>query len=150
MVDLLLVKPIQRWALLLYKYLGGLTFVFLRTLMQSAASGWFWASAPGSGPTRYPAADPHGHLFLAILYAISTFVGVMTRSTISAIMLTIGAWFAFFIIGTVYQVFNNQRIVEEDAEKKGRPFSEEMRAGGTALLRRRFSSSTPSRRALPT
>src|SRR6202035_3878906 len=28
-VDLLLVKPIHRWALLFYKYIGGLTFIFI-------------------------------------------------------------------------------------------------------------------------
>ena len=30
-VDMLLVKPIHRWVLLTYKYVGGLTFVFLNT-----------------------------------------------------------------------------------------------------------------------
>src|SRR5262249_48816585 len=31
-VDLLLVKPIHRWALLSYKYVGGLTFIFINNV----------------------------------------------------------------------------------------------------------------------
>src|SRR5207248_489037 len=38
-VDLLLAKPIHRWLLLLNKYLGGLTFIFLNT---AYAIGGIW------------------------------------------------------------------------------------------------------------
>ncbi len=49
-VDMLVVKPIHRVTLLLYKYIGGLTFIFLNTVVASAASGWRSACAPASGP----------------------------------------------------------------------------------------------------
>jgi hypothetical protein len=42
-IDLLLVKPISRPALLLCKFLGGLTFMFLNTVLMST---------PSSGPSR--------------------------------------------------------------------------------------------------
>ena len=38
-VDMLVVKPIHRVALLLYKYIGGLTFIFLNTVV---AIGGVW------------------------------------------------------------------------------------------------------------
>lgn len=128
-VDLLLVKPIQRWTLLTYKYLGGLTFVFLTT---AYAIGGIWlvlGIRTGLWANGALLLILTITFFFAILYAISTFVGVITRSTISAILLTIGAWFLFFVIGTAYQVFNNQHIVEEEALKKGVPIPEENRWG---------------------
>ena len=39
-IDLLISKPIGRSQLLVYKYIGGLTFIFLVPRSPSAASGW--------------------------------------------------------------------------------------------------------------
>lgn len=117
-VDLLLVKPIQRWALLVYKYIGGLTFIFLST---AYAIGGIWLVL-GIRTGLWA----HWSLlliftvtfFFAILYAISTLVAVVTRSTVTAIMVTIGCWFLFFIVGTAYTIFNNQYVVEEARDKE--------------------------------
>ena len=103
-IDLMLTKPVSRPLILIYKYLGGLTFVFL--LMLLAALGVWGAVgiktgiwAPGllyctAGVTFY----------FAILYACSTFVGVMSRNAIVAIVITIGFWFVIWLIGTTHSI----------------------------------------------
>ena len=48
-IDLLLVKPISRFALLLYKFVGGLTFIFLNTVVVVVGMWAASASAPASG-----------------------------------------------------------------------------------------------------
>jgi ABC-type transport system involved in multi-copper enzyme maturation permease subunit len=113
-VDLLLVKPIHRWTLLVYKYIGGLTFIFLNTAV--AILGIWLALGLRSGIWA------NGFLltifiitfFFAVLYAVSTLFGVLTQSSIVAILMTCGAWFVFFIVGTLYQVFDQQAKVEEE------------------------------------
>jgi ABC-type transport system involved in multi-copper enzyme maturation permease subunit len=132
-VDLLLAKPIQRWLLLIYKYLGGLAFVFLVT---GYAVGGMWlvlGIRTGLWANGTLLLVLTITFFFAILYAVSTFVGVVTRSTISSIMVTIAAWFVFWLIGTVYQALHNQYLVEQEREKKGMPVAEDMRWGDGKL-----------------
>ncbi len=112
-VDLLLVKPIHRFTLLLYKYVGGLTFIYLNTTV--AVVGIWIALGLRSGVWAY------GILltvfvitfFFMILYAVSTLFGVLTRSPIVAILLTCGVWFLLFIVGSGFEFFEGRRQLEE-------------------------------------
>lgn len=117
-IDLLLVKPIHRWALLCYKYLGGLTFIFLNT---AVAIGGIWlVLGLRSGVWA------NGFLFIifgityyfAILYAVSTLFGVMTQSAVVSILVTCVAWGLFFVIGILYHVFEDDRQRRELARKQ--------------------------------
>jgi ABC-type transport system involved in multi-copper enzyme maturation permease subunit len=102
-IDLLLVKPIHRWALLLYKYLGGLTFIFLNTafvvlgvwLALGLRSG-LWAN--GFLLTIFAIT-----FYFAVLYAVSVLFAVLTESVVASILLTCGIWVLLSVIGTVYQ-----------------------------------------------
>ena len=128
-VDLLLVKPIHRWVLLFYKYIGGLTFIFLSTAF---AVGGIWlvlGLRTGLWANGTLLLVLTITFFFAILYAVSTFVGVVTRSTVTAIMATIIAWFVFYLVGSAHQVFHNQHLVEQEMEKNGRPIPEDSRWG---------------------
>jgi ABC-type transport system involved in multi-copper enzyme maturation permease subunit len=128
-IDMLLVKPIHRWVLLLYKYVGGLTFIFISTayaiggmwLVLGIRTG-LWANAALLLILTIT-------FFFAILYAISTFIGVLTRSTVSAIMVTIIAWFLFFAIGSAHKVFHDRYLFEKSQAEKLRPIPEEKRWG---------------------
>jgi ABC-type transport system involved in multi-copper enzyme maturation permease subunit len=103
-VDVLLSKPISRPVLFLYKYLASMTFV----LIQAA---WFvgltflvmwlrWGVwAPG-----YLLSILLMTLLFSYLYAISVYVGVTTRSTIAAILLTIAAWVLCAIPGAARDI----------------------------------------------
>src|SRR5262249_24847805 len=112
-VDLLLVKPIHRWSLLLYKYVGGLTFILVNTavailglwLVLGLRSG-VWANSFLQMIFVYT-------FFFAILYAVSTLFAVLTRSPIVAIMMTCGAWFVFFIAGALFGLAETTRLREE-------------------------------------
>ena len=114
-IDMLLVKPISRWLLLFYKYLGGMAFILLST---TYAIGGIWlALGIRSGLWA------NGTLililtitfFFAILYALSTLVSVVTRSVVASILITVGAWFIFFIIGWAHLgVEYHDRFQKED------------------------------------
>jgi ABC-type transport system involved in multi-copper enzyme maturation permease subunit len=128
-VDLLLVKPINRWTLLVYKYLGGLVFIFLNT---SYAIGGIWlVLGIRSGLWANGALIMIFSItfFFAILYAVSAFVGVMTRSTIASIMVTIAAWFVFYLIGVFYSGISLVDRMEKEMEKQGHAKKEEDRWG---------------------
>jgi ABC-type transport system involved in multi-copper enzyme maturation permease subunit len=112
-VDLLLVKPIHRSTLLLYKYLGGLTFILLNTAVAVfgvwLALGWrsgIWAPS-------FLLMIPVIGFFFAILYAASTLFGVLTRSSIAAILLTCAVWFGLFVVGLTYQIVEEGRARDE-------------------------------------
>ncbi len=111
-VDLLLVKPIHRWSLLAAKYVGGLFFVLLNVAFAVVgmwlALGWrsgVWANS-------FLLMIFVLVFFFAILYAVSTLLAVMTRSPVVAILGTCGAWFIFFLVGLVFQIFDQQRRIE--------------------------------------
>jgi ABC-type transport system involved in multi-copper enzyme maturation permease subunit len=101
-IDLLLSKPAARTGLLVYKYLGGLSFILINTafvvfgvfVMLGLRSG-FWV-------TGFLWMIPILTFFFAILYAMSTLVAVLTRSVIVAILATIGFWVICFAVGTTH------------------------------------------------
>jgi ABC-type transport system involved in multi-copper enzyme maturation permease subunit len=98
-VDQLLVKPMYRPTLLFAKFIGGLSFMFLNTLLVVVGIwlvlGWrsgIWA--PGFLLTIFVMT-----FFFAILYSVSTLFGVVTRSPITAILMTCLAWVFLFSVG---------------------------------------------------
>jgi ABC-type transport system involved in multi-copper enzyme maturation permease subunit len=113
-VDLLLVKPISRPALLLYKYVGGLFFIALNTAVAVAGVWLAFGLRAGIWSTGFLASIPVITFFFAILYSASTLFAVLSRSPIVAILLTCAVWFLLFIVGTVQAVFDVAR--KEDQE----------------------------------
>jgi ABC-type transport system involved in multi-copper enzyme maturation permease subunit len=101
-VDLLLVKPIRRWALLLYKYIGGLTFILVNTTVAILGIWLAMGLRSGVWANSFLLMIFVYTFFFAILYAISTLFAVLTRSSIVAILATIGIWFVLFIVGQLY------------------------------------------------
>ena len=121
-VDLLLTKPIHRSALLVYKYLGGLAFIFLLSTYAVAGIWIALAIRTGFWAPEVLLLIPITTFFFAILYAISAFMAVMTRSSITCILVTCACWLLFAIIGTIAQEmqpetsdqFGNRVVVQED------------------------------------
>lgn len=96
-IDVVLAKPISRWRLFLYKYLASMVFVFLQATLFVALTflvvGVRWQVwLPG-----YLLSIPLLVLLFSYIYCVSVLVGVVTRSVVAAILLTIGAWFAFSV-----------------------------------------------------
>jgi hypothetical protein len=112
-IDLYLARPISRLRLFLTKYLGGLMFVGLQVLVVSLGSflvmGWrghqwmpslFWAI-------------PLVVLLFSYLFALCVLLGVLTRSTVAALLLTIVGWTFFSIAQQAEEDFLTwQRLTE--------------------------------------
>jgi len=109
-VDLFISKPIGRSQLLIYKYIGGLTFVFLVT---SFTVGGIWlviALRSGFWDPSFLAVIPILTFTFAIIYAMSTLVAVFTRSAIASMILSIGFMLLLYIIGQVKTIFDAMRL----------------------------------------
>ena len=105
-VDLLLSKPIRRPTLLIFKYLGGLTFIFLNAAVAIVGVWLLLGLRTGIWAPGFLLCTFVITFFFAVLYAISTLIGVLTRSTIISIVLTCLAWFVFWLVGTVHSALN--------------------------------------------
>ena len=85
-VDLLISKPIGRSQLLVYKYIGGLTFMFLVTAFTVGGIWLVIALRSGFWDPSFLLVIPVLTFTFAILYAVSTLVAVFTRSAIAAMI----------------------------------------------------------------
>lgn len=91
-VEILLSKPVHRPTYLLFKYLGGLTYAAVTGLVFIGGSWLVMSSRAGLWNWGYLATFGTLMLFFAVLYSISVFAGVLTRSTIASIGAPIVAW----------------------------------------------------------
>jgi ABC-type transport system involved in multi-copper enzyme maturation permease subunit len=115
-IDLLLVKPIHRWTLLLYKYIGGMTFMFLNTVV---AVGGVWLALgfrSGIWSVGFLLTILITTFFFAILYACSTLFGVLTRSAIVCILMSCLFWVVLFVVGWLYVIGEVGR--KEDKQRR--------------------------------
>ncbi len=113
-VDLLLVKPIHRSTLLVYKYVGGLAFMFLNTTFVVAGVWLILGLRTGMWGPGFLASIPVLTFQFALYYAVSTLVGVITRSSIAAILVACLAWFVFsFVLGNGYTIIDATRKLPE-------------------------------------
>jgi ABC-type transport system involved in multi-copper enzyme maturation permease subunit len=104
-IDLLVSKPIHRWALLLFKFVGGLTFMFLNTAVIVAGLWLILGLRSGLWPTSFLLTILILTFEFAIFYAISTLFGVLTRSPIVAILMACLAWVVLFVFGWAFSTF---------------------------------------------
>lgn len=87
-LDLIMAKPMARWELLLYKYIGGLCFVFVVTSITVGGVWLVMSLQSGNWNPTFLLSIPLLTFTFAVLYAVSTFVAVLTRSAIAAILIT--------------------------------------------------------------
>ncbi len=115
-IDLLISKPISRWRLLGYKYVGGLTFVFLLTTVSVGGVWLVLALRSGHWDPRFLAVIPLLTFSFAILYAGSTLVAVWSRSAVAAMLLTIFLMLFLYIVGQVKSTLDQVRKIERAGE----------------------------------
>lgn len=108
-LDLLIAKPIGRTRLLLFKYLGGLTFIFILTTITVGGVWLALAVRSGYWNFHFLLTIPVLMFTFALLYAVSTLVGVLTRGPIACILVT--ALFAggLYAVGTAKSVADLNR-----------------------------------------
>lgn len=114
-VELSLSKPIGRVRLFLTKYAAGTLFAGLQVLVFSSASFLVLGLRAGVWEPGLFLAVPLMVLFFSYLYCISALVGLITRSTITALLVTLLCWFFFFALNSADQI---SLVVREETRQR--------------------------------
>jgi hypothetical protein len=100
-IDLALSKPIGRWRLFFTKYATGLLFVGLQVTVFTGATFLVLGLRAGAWEPWLFLAVPVIVVFFSYLFCICTLLGLVTKSTMAALMLTLLAWFGIFAMNSV-------------------------------------------------
>jgi ABC-type transport system involved in multi-copper enzyme maturation permease subunit len=112
-IELVLSKPIGRLRLFLLKYLSGLLFVALQVGVFTAASFVIIGSRTGEWEAGVFLAIPLVVIFFSYLFGVCVLIGVLTRSTIAALLLTILFWLLLFAINVTDNVLLMPRVMND-------------------------------------
>jgi ABC-type transport system involved in multi-copper enzyme maturation permease subunit len=120
-IDLYLAKPISRLRLFLTKYLCGLMFVALQVFVFCAASVIVIGTRGGTWEWRIFLAVPLVTLFFSYLFCVCVLLGVLTRSTLAAILVTLLLWGMLYVVNasdgglTAFRVGAEHRVARQKA-----------------------------------
>jgi ABC-type transport system involved in multi-copper enzyme maturation permease subunit len=103
-IDLLLAKPIHRSSLLLCKYVGGLSFMVLTTVATVLGLWVILGIRSGLWPTGFLVSIGVLVLQFALFYAVSTLLGVLTRSPIVSILGAVAAWGILLVLSVALSI----------------------------------------------
>jgi len=125
-IDLTLSKPVGRLRLFLTKYASGLLFVALQVLVFCVASFLVLGLRGGTWEWGVFIAVPMVTIFFSYLYAMCALLGVLTRSTMASLLLTLLVWFVIWGVQTTeqsllfFRTMDEQRIeaLQEDIERR--------------------------------
>jgi ABC-type transport system involved in multi-copper enzyme maturation permease subunit len=120
-LNLLLSKPLSRTGLFLAKFVGGCMFIALCAALLFVGL-WLWMGfGLGIWERAVLISIPLYIVVFAIYYSVSAFTGLVTRSTILAIVATGLFWAVCWSVGTLYlfcsaqmKAFEITKIVETD------------------------------------
>lgn len=119
-LDLIMAKPMARWELLLYKYLGGLIFMLLITTVTVGGVWLVMAVRSGNWNPTFLLSIPVITFTFAVLYAVSTLIAVLTRSAIAAILITAFFMVLMWAVGFTKSVCDGLRsMTDKEEDKKG-------------------------------
>ena len=124
-IDLVLSRPIGRTRLFLLKYLSGLLFTALQVTVFTVGSFLVIGLRGGAWEPGLLVAIPIVVVFYSYLFAICAVIGLLTRSTIAALLLTILAWVLVFCV----------HVAESGLLTVGRIFEQEVTAYDRSLER---------------
>lgn len=109
-VDLVLSKPISRIKIFLVKYAGGLLFMVLQVTLLCVGVFLVVGLRTGAWVPEVLLGIPVVTALFSYLFCFNVLIGVMTRSSIAALMLTGLFWVALFGVQTTSQVLQQFRI----------------------------------------
>jgi ABC-type transport system involved in multi-copper enzyme maturation permease subunit len=124
-IDLYLSKPISRLRLFTTKYVVGLLFVTLQVVIFCTASFLVLGFRGGTWEPALFLAVPLVVLMFSYLFAMCVLLGVVTRSTIAALLLTLLFWGALWAVHTTEilllraQLFDQRHAARLDKEIAG-------------------------------
>jgi hypothetical protein len=106
-IDLYFSRPIGRLRLFLLKYATGLLFTLLQASVFAVLAFVVFGLRGGQWNSTIFLIVPVVVCLYSYLFAITVLLGVWTRSTIAAVLLTVVAWALFFAVGwTEGKLFN--------------------------------------------
>jgi len=129
-IDLSLSKPIGRVRLFLTQYVAGLLFVTLQVAVFSIGSFFVVGFRAGSWDPKMLLAIPLVVCFFSYLFSVCALMGVLTRSTLASLLVTMLFWFLLWGLHTAETGFGNFAVMQEHqvelierdlAERKTRP-----------------------------
>ncbi len=105
-IDVLLSKPMSRYRLFVYKYLATMVFVLLQAALFVGVTFLVMGLRWGVWVPGYLLSIPLLVLLFSYVYCVSVLVAVKTRSTVAAILLSIGAWVLYACPVMTLQAFD--------------------------------------------
>lgn len=112
-LNLLLSKPISRWGLFTSKFFGGCVFIGLCACYLFMGL-WLWMGlAMGVWDRAMLLSIPLYILVFAIYFSVSAVVGLIWRSPIVSVILTLMFWAFCFAIGSMYTPFERKMTNSE-------------------------------------
>ena len=112
-VDMYLSKPISRLRLFLTKYVAALLFVVLQATIFAVFAFVVVGVRSGDWNAGIFLTIPLVTLFYSYLFAVCVLFGVLTRSTIAALLLTLLIWFACWATGKAEGVMDHFKVSSE-------------------------------------
>ncbi|MFI4871714.1 MAG: ABC transporter permease [Phycisphaerales bacterium JB061] len=107
-IETMLSKPISRWRLFLTKFGTGLLFVALQVSVFCVASVLVIGLRGGAWMPEILLSIPIVLAFFSFLFSIMVLLGMLTRSTIASLLLTILVWFVLFLVNTTDGIIVSQ------------------------------------------
>ena len=107
-IETMLSKPISRWRLFLTKFGTGLLFVALQVSVFCVASVFVIGLRGGAWMPEILLSIPIVLAFFSFLFSIMVLLGMLTRSTIASLLLTILVWFVLFLVNTTDGIIVSQ------------------------------------------
>lgn len=121
-LELLLVRPVRRWQLILGKYAAALLFVAGLLGLLVAATWLVTGIVAGIWNPGILLAVTSLLLFFALLLAVSVCAGVITRSAPAAMLVTVAYWAVLFVVGLMHAQVEASRV-RESLVGKPRPLT---------------------------
>lgn len=112
-IEMMLSKPISRVRLFLTKYAAGLLFVTLQVGVFSVASFIVIGVRGGEWEPALLLAIPLVVAFFSFLFCMCVLFGLLTRSTIASLLLTLLFWFFLFILNATDSALVQWRSMAE-------------------------------------
>lgn len=112
-IETTLSKPISRGRLFLTKYFTGLLFVGLQVSVFTIASFFVIGIRGGAWEPALFLAIPVVLAFFSYLFSVCVLLGILTRSTIASLLLTLLFWFFLFCLNTTDMLIQQLSITNQ-------------------------------------
>lgn len=112
-IDLVLAKPIGRLRLFTLKYISGLLFVALQVGAFAGLAFLIIGARTGTWEAGLLLAIPLVLVFFSYLFCMCVLLGVLTRSTVASLLLTLLFWLLLFAMNSTDKILLMPRVMNQ-------------------------------------